>query len=78
MFKFDCFTSRDVMLEQGPWHIANQPIIRRKWQRMLKMKKDDVRTIPSWVRFYNIPLELWDEEDLSQISSKDGKPLYVD
>ena len=45
---------------------------------MLKVKKDDVRTIPVWVRFYNIPLELWDEEDLSQISSKVGKPLYID
>ena len=50
-FKFDSFSSRDVVLEQGPWRIANQPIIIGKWQRMLKVRKDNVKSIPFGLGF---------------------------
>ncbi|GFZ14375.1 hypothetical protein Acr_24g0005650 [Actinidia rufa] len=77
-----CFSSRDVVLEQGPWRIANQPIILGKWQRMLKVRKDDEKSIPVWVRFHNIPFEFWDEEALGQVASRTlgkGKqdPLFL-
>ncbi|GFS31692.1 RNA-binding KH domain-containing protein [Actinidia rufa] len=35
-----------------PWHIANQPFILRKCQRMLKVRKDDIKSIPVWMRVF--------------------------
>ena len=72
-FKFENFKSRDAVLEERAWHIAKQPMIHKKWQRMVKVSRDDIRMVPVWIRFYNIPFEFWNEE--GQVASKVGKPL---
>ena len=64
-FVFDSCSSRDNVIDLDPWHIGGQPIIMRKWQRMLKLSKDTVKDIPVWVKFYNVPFEFWDEEVLT-------------
>ncbi|GFZ14589.1 hypothetical protein Acr_24g0007790 [Actinidia rufa] len=60
-----CCSSRDNVIDLDPWHIGGQPIRMRKWQRMLKLSKDTVKDIPVWVKFYNVPFEVWDEEVLT-------------
>ncbi|GFY91109.1 hypothetical protein Acr_07g0013050 [Actinidia rufa] len=71
-------TSRDSVMEDDSWHLCNLPIIMKKWHRMLKLSKNNIKVIPVWAKFYNIPLEFWDEEGLSEIASEVGKPLHVD
>lgn len=35
-------------------------------------------TIPLWVHFFNVPLELWTGPGLSYVASSVGRPLYAD
>ncbi|KAL7181458.1 hypothetical protein ACSBR1_040364 [Camellia fascicularis] len=70
-FIFFMFENRDCcidVLEGGPWY----------WHRMMKFSKEDKKTIPIWVKFYNIPLEYWDGNGLSRITSAVGVPLFMD
>ncbi|XP_028100106.1 uncharacterized protein LOC114299541 [Camellia sinensis] len=44
----------------------------------MKLSKEDKKSIPIWVKFYNIPLEYWDGDGLSRIASAVGVPLFMD
>ncbi|XP_028095113.1 uncharacterized protein LOC114295119 [Camellia sinensis] len=69
--------SNDV-LERGPWYVGGFLLILKQWHRMMKLSKEDKKTIPVWVKFYNIPLEYWDGDGLSRIASAVGVPLFMD
>ncbi|KAI8561982.1 hypothetical protein RHMOL_Rhmol04G0383100 [Rhododendron molle] len=66
------------LLESGPWHFGGKLLILKLWRPHLKLEKDQLSTIPLWVHFYNIPLELWTGPGISYIASSVGRPLYVD
>ena len=77
-FSFSSEEQRDAVLVGGPWYIAGRPFILQPWKPSLKLDKEGVHSIPIWVKFYNIPLELWNPKGISFISSFIGKPLRVD
>ncbi|KAI8550471.1 hypothetical protein RHMOL_Rhmol06G0109100 [Rhododendron molle] len=66
------------LLEGGPWHFGGKLLILKLWHPHLKLEKVQLSTIPLWVHFYNIPLELWTGPGFSYIASSEGRPLYVD
>ncbi|XP_028073502.1 uncharacterized protein LOC114275708 [Camellia sinensis] len=66
------------VLEGGHWYIGGFNIILKKWKRMMKLSKEKVTKVPVWVRFYNIPLEYWDDDGLGRIASAVGNPLFTD
>ena len=76
-FKFNSMAECEAVLEGGPWHVAGQPIILKKWHVGLELTKEAQATIPIWVNIYNIPLEYWNPEGLGFIASAIGKPLQV-
>ncbi|XVF68897.1 hypothetical protein PTKIN_Ptkin11bG0037900 [Pterospermum kingtungense] len=69
---------RDKVLEEGPRHIQNQPIILHKWEKGLEGLAFDMLKIPVWIHLGNVPLELFNQEGLSYISSAIEDPLYMD
>ena len=77
-FKFSSTIARDEVLEGGPWHIAGQPIILRKWQPGLTLEKEALQCIPIWVKFLKLPMKYWDTKVLCYIARMIGKPLYAD
>ncbi|XP_028105702.1 uncharacterized protein LOC114304747 [Camellia sinensis] len=80
-FFFFMFENRDCcidVLEGGPWYVSGFLLILKQWHRMMKLSKEDKKTIPSWVKFFNIPLEYWDGEGLGRVASAVGVPLFMD
>ncbi|KAL7238204.1 hypothetical protein ACSBR2_004325 [Camellia fascicularis] len=77
-FIFDSPECCIEVLQGGPWYIGGFNIILKKWTRMMKLSKDKVTKVPVWVRFYNIPMEYWDNDGLSRIASAVGHPLFTD
>ncbi|GJX44442.1 putative reverse transcriptase domain-containing protein [Tanacetum coccineum] len=55
----------DAMLENGPWFIRNNPLILRKWHPDVNLMKEDVGTIPVWVKLYGIPFMAFSEDGSS-------------
>ena len=42
------------------------------------MCKEEFSKVPVWMKFFNVPLELWTNEGLGYIASAFGTPLYLD
>ncbi|KAF7145736.1 hypothetical protein RHSIM_Rhsim04G0248900 [Rhododendron simsii] len=66
------------LLESGPWHFGGKLLILKLWHPRLKLEKDWLSTIPLWVHFYNIPLELWTGPGFSYIASSDANGDVVE
>ncbi|KAK1272713.1 hypothetical protein QJS04_geneDACA021438 [Acorus gramineus] len=73
--KFDLEEDCNFVLEGGPWTMEHRPFILRKWSPELRMEQERLSSIPIWVRFPNLPLNLWNLDCLSRIGSLIGTPL---
>ena len=52
-------TIRDCILELGPCHIQNKPLIVRKWESRLQYLDFNMKKLPIWIHLGNIVLELF-------------------
>ncbi|GJW40423.1 putative reverse transcriptase domain-containing protein [Tanacetum coccineum] len=77
-FQFNFMDGLDNMLENGPWFIQNNPLILKKWHPDENLLKEDVSTIPVWVKLYGVPVMAFSEDGLSAIATKLGTPLMLD
>ncbi|GJU09023.1 nucleotide-diphospho-sugar transferase [Tanacetum coccineum] len=68
----------DAMLENGPWFIRNNPLILKKWHPDENLLKEDVSTVPVWVKLHGVPVTAFSEDGLSAIATKLGTPLMLD
>nr|GEW75217.1 hypothetical protein [Tanacetum cinerariifolium] len=76
---YDVFLGeKDAMLENGPWFIQNNPLILKKWHPDENLLKEDVSTIPVWVKLHGVPVTAFSEDGLSAIATKLGTLLMLD
>nr|GFD09987.1 hypothetical protein [Tanacetum cinerariifolium] len=68
----------DDMLENGQWFVRNNPLTLKKWHPYENLLKEDVSTVPLWVKLYGVPVTAFSEDGLSAITTKLGTPLMVD
>ncbi|GJV65172.1 cytokinin dehydrogenase 3-like protein [Tanacetum coccineum] len=54
----------------GPWFIRNNPLILKKWPLDKNLLKEDVSTIPVWVKLHGVPVTAFSEDGLSAIATK--------
>lgn len=66
------------VLELGPWIVGNLPLCLQKWDAGVNMARVAPKTMPVWIMVKNIPLELWDTENICRIASCVGVPLTFD
>nr|GEV91048.1 hypothetical protein [Tanacetum cinerariifolium] len=55
-FQFSSMDELDAMLENGPWFIRNNPLILKKWHSDENLLKEDVSTVPVWVKLHGVPV----------------------
>ncbi|GJW67899.1 retrotransposon protein, putative, ty1-copia subclass, partial [Tanacetum coccineum] len=77
-FQFSSMDGLDAMLENGPWFIPNNPLILKKWHPNENLLKEDVSTVPVWVKLYGVPVTAFSKDGLSAIATKLGTPLMLD
>ncbi|GJX77152.1 nucleotide-diphospho-sugar transferase [Tanacetum coccineum] len=56
---------------------VNNPLILKKWHPDEKLLKEDVSTVPVWVKLHGVPVTAFREDGLSAIT-KLGTPLMLD
>ncbi|GJX62683.1 ATPase, F1/V1/A1 complex, alpha/beta subunit [Tanacetum coccineum] len=69
-FQFSSMEGLNSMLENGPWFIRNNLIILRKWHPDVNLLKENVGTVPVWVKLYGVPVTAFSEDGLSAIATK--------
>ncbi|GJU58641.1 pyruvate, phosphate dikinase, chloroplastic [Tanacetum coccineum] len=77
-FQFSSMEGLNAMLENGPWFIRNNPLILKKWHPNVNLLKEDVGTVPVWVKLHGVPVTAFSEDGLSAIATKLGTPLMFD
>jgi hypothetical protein len=78
LFRFTDERIRDEIMEAKLWHIANKPLILRKWTLGMQLLKISLSTVPVWIKLHNLPIEFWNSTCLSYVASGVGKPLCAD
>nr|GEU47769.1 beta-caryophyllene synthase [Tanacetum cinerariifolium] len=76
-FQFSSMDGLNAMLENGLWFIRNNPFILKKWHPDENLLKEDVSTIPVWVKLYGVPVTTFNDDGLSAIATKLGTPLML-
>ncbi|GKA65219.1 zinc knuckle CX2CX4HX4C containing protein [Tanacetum coccineum] len=76
--KFDTRAGLEAVLEGGPWMIRNSPIILKKWSMKTSLHKEELTRIPIWVKLHDVPIQVFEEDDISLIATYIGKPIMLD
>lgn len=61
LFKFDTKEGLEQELQRGPWLIRHSPLILRKWSLNVPLTKNEVTTIPVWIKLHNVPIVAYSE-----------------
>lgn len=77
-FKFTCEEDLLEILEEDVCLIEGKPLILQRWHHQMVLSKEVPKTIPLWVKIYNIPLQYWNCQGLSRIGSGVGNILMAD
>ncbi|GKA51137.1 retrotransposon protein, putative, unclassified [Tanacetum coccineum] len=55
-FQFSFMDGLNIMLENGPWFIRNNPLILKKWEPDVNLMKEDVESVLVWVKLHGVPV----------------------
>lgn len=66
------------MLENGPWFVAQRPLLLKKWMSGITFDKISSSKIPLWIILKGIPMELFTIEGINLIANGVGVPLFMD
>nr|GEY25647.1 hypothetical protein [Tanacetum cinerariifolium] len=69
-FQLSSLDGLDAMLENGLWFIQNNPLIVKNWHMDKNLLKEDVSTVPVWVKLHGVPVTTFSEDGLSAIATK--------
>ncbi|XP_074320079.1 uncharacterized protein LOC141656886 [Silene latifolia] len=59
LVRFTSSQAKDRVLQQGHFLFDNKPLIVWPWSADVELVKADVKEVPVWVRFMNLPLKFW-------------------
>jgi len=65
-------------MEEKLWHIANKPLILRRWAPSMQLLKLSLAPVPIWINLHNLPMEFWNSTCLSHVASGIRKPICAD
>ncbi|KAL0415818.1 UNVERIFIED_CONTAM: hypothetical protein Slati_3413700 [Sesamum latifolium] len=77
-FQFSDIDAMESVIEGGPWLFQGQPIVLRRWEPGMSLRKQKHTQVPIWVQFKHLRIEYWTEDGLNTVASGVGYPLYTD
>ncbi|KAM3252600.1 hypothetical protein P3L10_006670 [Capsicum annuum] len=78
LVRFDSQDGKNEVLQGGIFHFDNKPFIVKAWNEDMDFTREELRTVPIWVKFPALNFKYWGPKGLSKIESLFGKPLMVD
>ena len=78
IFRFTTEAEMHAVLEKGPWMFGGKNIVLQQWHPRFQFDKNNITTIPVWVRLHGLPFPLWSKQGLSMAASMVGRPLSCD
>lgn len=78
IFKFALDEDRQTALEVGCTYIASRLFIIKPWKPFIEQELTTLKSIPIWVKLYNVPFQFWTTRGLSTLASYLGTPIMLD
>ncbi|KAM3268133.1 hypothetical protein P3S67_031683 [Capsicum chacoense] len=78
VMRFDTLLGKQDVLQGGIYHFDHKPFIVKEWTHELEFTKEELKTVPIWVKFPDLDFKYWSKTVLSKIGSMIGKPIMVD
>ncbi|XP_074300529.1 uncharacterized protein LOC141631805 [Silene latifolia] len=66
---------RDLILAKGHYLFDNKPVILKPWDPKVRISKEGVKAIPTWIRLPRLDLKFWGKSCLMKLSGLVGKFL---
>ncbi|KAJ6697292.1 hypothetical protein OIU85_003643 [Salix viminalis] len=66
------------VLDRGSWMFGGKSLVLQQWHPHFKFDKNQITTIPVWLRLRGLPFPLWTKAGLSLVASMVGRPLSCD
>ncbi|KAH0636679.1 hypothetical protein KY289_036594 [Solanum tuberosum] len=76
--KFETATGKDDVVQGGIYHFDNKPFIVKAWSPEMEFTRDELHSVPIWVKLPGLDFKYWSPISLSKIGSLIEKPLMVD
>ncbi|CAH1415667.1 unnamed protein product [Lactuca virosa] len=69
-FKFNSEQGMRQILDNSPWIILNKyPLFIQRWRPGLALTKESHKSVPVWIKIFDLPLEAWSAENLCIIAT---------
>ncbi|KAK4731748.1 hypothetical protein R3W88_024736 [Solanum pinnatisectum] len=78
LVRFEPEVGKDAVIQGGIYHFDSKPFIVKAWSPNMEFTRDELYTVPIWVKFPRLEFKYWSAKGLSKIGSLVGKPLMVD
>ncbi|XP_019248818.1 PREDICTED: uncharacterized protein LOC109228098 [Nicotiana attenuata] len=69
---------KDEVLQGGIYHFDNKPFIVKELHKDMEFTREELYTVPIWVKLPGLDFKYWGPKGLNKIGSMIGKPLMVD
>ncbi|XXG82823.1 hypothetical protein AAC387_Pa10g0710 [Persea americana] len=77
LFKFHSYDAGQQILDEGPLFVYGSPLILRRWTADISMSRDNLESIPVWVRLPNLNFCFRTSSALSKIATVIGNPICM-
>lgn len=74
LFKFENKQTKHWVHDSGPWFILQKPLFLQPWE-LGPVEPLSLQKSPVWIKFWNVPLQLFTAEGLSRLASAVGISL---
>ena len=78
VYEFKKEEDKMAVLNGGPYLIYGRPLLLKSMPEFFDFSKNEMSSVPVWVKLPNLPLKCWSLRSLSKISSLIGKPIQCD
>ncbi|KAK4735519.1 hypothetical protein R3W88_009780 [Solanum pinnatisectum] len=76
--RFKTEVGKQEVLHGGIYHFNNKSFIVKEWTPELEFTKEELSTVPIWIKFLGLDFKYWSMKGLSKIGSLISRPLMVD
>ncbi|XP_074305252.1 uncharacterized protein LOC141640344 [Silene latifolia] len=77
LVRFQTQEMKQAVLGSGHFLFDNKPMIIRPWFPDVELAKEEVKSVPAWIRMHKLPLKFWGKS-LLKISNLVGNYVKVD
>ncbi|XP_060201887.1 uncharacterized protein LOC132630314 [Lycium barbarum] len=78
LIRFDSEEGKNEAVQAGVYHFDNKPFIVKAWSPDMEFTREELQSVPIWIKLPGLDFKYWSPRGLSKIGSLIRKPLMVD